>query len=208
MAVKFDSEPSFWKRLFCCRCANDVDEPTERITSVDVLYGSVGKTKDTQGSGKKKGYTRLDTSRAPQYYQAPSISHLADQHIVTKRTTPKPSTLDRVRGTTVQPHADAIHRSLTKPTSMKKQASSQRLQRLESFLKQSGIKNPKISVSHPFSDTQFHVDVHYETRDGWSKHKAYLIPAEEIRQLGGTSLDLGANLKAHLRENFQSITIQ
>ncbi len=162
--------------------------------------------------------TDSDRSRSPSPpYQARALIHVASSPAISGYGSMDP-VLARLKAGQPQTMADAIHGSRTLTTSVAAVAVAQPkavvIENLSRFVRTISLQEPVVTVSHRIGEN-FQVNVDYKQNDGpmrgSSRRKTYLVPVEEIRQLGSshstTTIDLGAHLRNHLKANFASIKV-
>lgn len=192
-----------------------VKQPKKKSKKIALPAKSIRDDSDVSPS---RASTDSDRSRSPSPpYQARALHHVASSPAISSYGSVDP-VLARLRAGQPQTMADAIHGSRTHTSSVPAVVVAQPraivIENLCKFVRDLSSQEPVVRVSHKIGD-KFQVNVDYKEKDGTmkgsSRRKTYLVPVEEIRQLGSshstTAIDLGAHLRAHLKANFSSIRV-
>jgi hypothetical protein len=182
-------------------------KPTKKKSKSIAIVAPPRAVKKHADVSPSRASTDSDTSRSPSppHVRLPAVA-----------STPL---LQRLRDGQYQSMAEAIHsnRSVTVSVAPVKvvQPKGETIEKLRGFVEALSAQKPVVTVSHRIGEN-FQVYVDYVQKDGpmsgSSKRKTYLIPLEEIEQLGSShtsvQMDLGAHLRAHLKANFSHIQIK
>ncbi|MBX7066911.1 MAG: hypothetical protein K1X28_06750 [Parachlamydiales bacterium] len=213
-------------KLFCCFSPSQTLEDRESEAStprVDLKKKKIKNEKrresveSTDSEGSSQG--SRSSSRTPTPPPEPSTPLVVARPAVSYGSTANANLLSRLQQGQDQPMARAIHAqksaTVVKAAEVRMQPRAETIERLVQGIQALSSNTPVVTVSHQIGE-EFQVHVVYTRKDGplpgAKGKKTYLIPVEEIRSLGSSStttiLDLGAHLRAHLRENFSHITIK
>lgn len=212
-------------RLFCCFSPSHTLEDSGSQASAPKVEQEPKKKKKIKKQERSPSLASTDSdssgspSRTPSPVLSPTVPLVVARPTVSYSATAAPDLLRRLQQGPDQSMARAIHdqrtQKVVKPVEVRIQPRAETIERLVKQIEALSSQTPQVVVSHQIGD-RFQVNVDYIQKNGpmagGKGRKTFLIPVEEIRTLGSSSstevLDLGAHLRAHLRENFSFIEIQ